>query len=355
MLNTELSVHVLWVHTCSGGGMNRLSLLEDSSHYHYTFVIEAIGEFSTRNEIDIKFLFPKANPLFYCTRNYIKKNTDAKWELWYDHSEIFTKFFEALHLLHDDSKTIQDRVYDASDIMTPESIIQNTPYLLLPYSDRWLLCCPPHRTYIDIQAALLAEMCKLPHLLHTRTVLIDAPVLKAGLHLIDKGVESIVMIAPGDTTHYVGSVNTPEMKIDMFVNCFWPIASQYFIKQILFEGITCQCNPDDPLTKVLEVTEKTVTFKDVVMRIVKDEQIEFVFTAPNGDAFYATYRAAEGKKSVVRNLQKLSATATASYRAYYDKTKTELLAKTDEAYAPLRNHYLQAMKKDQKEEQTAVA
>jgi hypothetical protein len=352
--NANLSVHAVWIKSCSAGGMNRVSLQSDAQGFHFPFIIESLGDFFTKTIIDVDILYPKKNPLFYCTRNYIRKGPGDKWELWYDHSEIFTNFFEALHSLHDDSKAIQERVYDASEIMTPGPILQNTPYLLLPYSDKWLLCCPSHRTYIDVQAALLFEIGGMPHLLNAATVFIDAPVLKAGLKVIGKRVDYIVLINPGSSSYYVGPVDASEMKIDEFVKCFWPVALQQFTKQLLFESVICQCNPEDLLIKMLGVTEKTVVFKDVLMRIVKNEQIELVFTAPNGDVFYATYREVDGKP-MVRNLQKLSATATASYRTYYDKTKTELLAKTDEAYAPLRNHYLQAMKKDQKQEQAAVA
>ena len=56
-------------------------------------------------------------------------------------------------------------------------------------------------------------------------------------------------------------------------------------------------------------------------------------------------RSIDGKKTF-RNLQKLSEPATTSYQEYYNKTKTELIAKSDEAYAPLRNHYLQALNKN---------
>jgi hypothetical protein len=228
------------------------------------------------------------------------------------------------------------------------------PQLLIPNSNRWLLCYEDTMTYLDAQSALLAEVCNIIQPIRTRYILIDAPVLKSGLQIVDKSVESIIMMAPGDTTHYCRTLQAPAYFTDELLRSFWSKTYRPCTKQLLCDEIISQADPKDLLIKMLGVTEKTVTLKNMLMRIVKNEQIELVFTAPNGDVFYATYREFDGKP-MVRNLQKLSATATVSYRTYYDKTKTELLAKTDEAYAPLRNHYLQAMKKDQKQEKAMVA
>lgn len=169
-----------------------------------------------------------------------------------------------------------------------------------------------------------------------------------------KNVESIVMISPGDTIHYCKTLQAPAYFTHELFNCFGSAHPRSCSKQLLCDEITCQCDPKDPFIQMLGVTEKTITFKDVLMNIIKNEEIKLIFTMPNNEVFYAIGRTLDGKP-MVRNLQKLSTTATASYRTYYDKTKTELLAKADEAYAPLRNHYLQAMKKDQKEEQAVAA
>ena len=274
--NANLNVHLLWLNTCSAGGCNRLYLQNNTGTYHYTFVIESVNDSSTITNIDTSILYPKSNPLFYCTRDYIRKNTYNTSELWYNASTCFSRFFETIHTLYDNQevadKKIQDSVYDASSILiAPTYFPQNTPYLLLPHSNIWLLCCPEHRAYVNLHTVLLAEVCNTPHFLHKRTTFVDAPILKTGLQIVNDNVEFITIITPGDSTHCIGPVNASELSIEKFVTCFWPLSQQECTKQVLFESITCPCNPEDPLIRTLGVTKKTVTFKDVFMRIVKTE------------------------------------------------------------------------------------
>lgn len=344
--DTQLFVHMLWVATCNAGGVQRIELHDHGNiTYHYALVVECLGDNASATNLNIPSIYRK--PFFHCKRDFISKNAIAnRWELWYKNSEQFTKFFEKIRTLNFSEqsvqRTIQNSLFDAFKEITPQEFVENTPYVLLPRTTHWRLCYPWCATYLNVQAAILQEVCKAPHLLHTNTTLIEAPVLKAGFSVANENIDFITVISPGDSTHYVGPVQATDLKIEKFISYFWPSFRQKCTKCILFESITCQCDPKDPLVQMLGVTEKTVTFKDVLMRIVKSEQIELVFTTSNNEVFYATVRSVDGKP-MFRNLQKLSEKAVKSYRDYYDKTKTELFAQSEELYAPLRNHYQQAM------------
>ncbi len=343
-LNDKLSVHLLWINSCFAGGANKLELTGNG--YHYAIVTESLGDFPSYAQLNMPHINDKS--LFHCKKEFVRKNLDGKWELWYQYSKQFTNFFEKVHTLHNDNKNknkdLQDVVYAIFAEISPRRFIENSPHILPAHSNRWLLCYPSDWAYLSVQAGLLADMCGMPHTLHTHTVLIDAPVLKSGFNIVPNSIKFIVVITPGESAHYIGPVNAVKVGINEFMSYFWPAFEQICSKQILFEGITCQCDPTDPMTQMLGVTENKVTFSNVLMRIVKNEQIELIFTMPNGDVFYATMRSIDGKP-MFRNLQKLSHKAVDSYRAYYEKTKTELITQYDQVNATLRNHYVQAMEK----------
>ena len=346
--NTYLQLNMLYLSSCYAGGMHRVAFSENNGVYHYPIVIQNLSDTTARIELDYK-RFLTADGVFRCTRDFIKKDlTTHTLKFGVDKPECFTKFFEKIHAYAmnegSDKKAVQDLVYEIFSAIIPSCYIRNTPHILMPQSTSWRLCYCSHMTYLDNKAAILAEVCATPHQIYRQDVFIDALVLKAGLHITGLKAERITFISPRDTKHYLGAVKAVEASIEKVIGYFYPGMDQLCTKHILFESITCQCDPKDPLTQMLGVTENTVTFKDVLMRIVKTEQIELVFTAPNNNVFYATMRSVDNKPTF-RNLQKLSEKAITSYRQYYDKTKTELLAQSEEAYAPLRNHYQQALNK----------
>jgi len=358
-LDTYISVRILYVESCHAGGVNRLQLTDNGTTYTYPIVIACVGDNITWTHRDASESLPDGR--FQCKGYHFKKNAETdKWEFFCETSQKYKKFFEKLHevpSMPSDKNYVaaQEAIFRAFQVVCWRGdAILAMPQLLLPNSSKWLFCYSDEMTYVNAQSALLAEVCDVIQPIRTRYLLIDTPILMSGLQIMGKSVELIVIMSPGDTVHYCKTLQASAYFTDEFLRCFWPNARRSCTKQLLCDEIVCQANPKDPLIQMLGVTEKTVTFKDVLMNIIKDEELKLMFTAPNGDAFYATFRAAEGKP-MVRNLQKLSATAMASYRAYYDKTKTELLEKADEIYAPLRNHYLQAMKKEQKQDQAAVA
>lgn len=353
-LNDSMSVHLLWITSCFVGGMHRLELAEKK--HHYAIVVESLGDVPCYASLNLPHINDKS--LFHCKKEFIRKSLDGRWELWYQYSKQFINFFEKVHTLHNDNKNknkdLQDVVYEIFSEISPRRFIENSPHILPAHSNRWLLCYPSDWAYLSIQAGLLADMCSMPHTLHTHTVLIDAPVLKSGFNIVPNSIKFIVVITPGESAHYIGPVNAVNVGINDFMNYFWPAFEQICGKQILFESITCQCDPKDPMTQMLGITENTVTFSNVLMRIVKNEQIELIFTVANGDVFYATMRSIDGKP-MFRNLQKLSSKAVESYRSYYEKTKTELITQYDQSTATLRNHYLQAMATAKAQAPTAQA
>jgi|GEM_PF-3633421 len=351
-LNRQLSVHLLWISSCFAGGVNRFEITDIP--YHYAMVIESLGDVPHYNTLDLPTI--SSESLFHCMRDFIIKTADNKWTLWYRYSRRFIDFFEKIHTIYENegNKAIQDSVYDAFSKISPRRYIENTPYILPTNSNNWLLCRPSYDIYLNTQSALLAELHNMPHLLHAHTIFIDTPILNAGFKLIPGDLKFIAFITPGDSTHYIGPVDASEIKINKFIRYFWPSFEPIYDKQILFESITCECDPNDPLVQILGITEETVTFSNVFMHIVKHEKMELTFTTPNGDVYYATVRSVDGNGPSVRNLQKLSATAAESYRSYYNATKHELISRTDEAYASLRNQYVCRMHKGDNQDPKAT-
>lgn len=348
--NTALTLNLLWAVSCFAGGVHRLDLTD--AQYQYAIVLESLSDTPSYTSFNTPQISNESS--FHCRRDYIRPTADNRWELWYEQPRQFADFFEKIHEMHRhatsnqsaEPKATQDLIYEAFVQLLPQDYIENWPHMLPPHSTQWLLCYPLYASYLNIHAALLAELCNTPHLLHKHTILIDAPVLKAGFNLENNRIQFIAFITPGPSTHYIGPVNTPHMDIKKFASVIWPSFKPNVDRQVLFESITCQCDPKDSLTQMLGVTESSITLRDVLMHIVKHEQVEFIFTAPNGDIFYATVRLVDNKP-MFRNLQKLSEPAAASYRSHYDTTKANIIAIADEAYASLRNHYMKAMNLNQ--------
>lgn len=348
LLDKLLSMRSLYVVSCHAGGVNRVQLTDLA--INYPLIISCLSDNVTKGGPEYYDLLP--NGRFACKGYDFKKNKqNGKWEFYYNSSKRFKRFFKKLHELPDintvtDYIPVQQTVCDAFyQIYNASPQLIGSPHIFVPRTRSWLLCYfASDTTYLNVQSALLAEVCNTIQAIRTRYLLVEAPVFKMGWQLAGKAVESIVVMAPGDTVHYCASLQAPAYTMYELIRSFWPLCSLSCVKQILFDAITCQCDPKDPMTQMLGVTENKITFNNVLMRIVKNEQIELIFTVSNGDVFYETMRAIDGKP-MFRNLQKLSSKAIESYRSYYDKTKAALIAKYDQSTATLRNHYLQAMEK----------
>lgn len=344
--DTHLSMHMLYVISCSSAGINRELFSNSSRTYTCPIVIENLGDMVAmigKNSYDY---LPDGH--FPCRGYHLGKNTQTNcWELSYEIDQRYKKFFEKIHALPKkldagDIIAAQKRVFKTFVAVAQRTWLQNTPQLLLPHSTTWLLCYPSTSLYLNTQSSLLAEVCNKPILLNRESILIDAAVFNAVWQMPESNVKQIIAVSPGDTTHYVAALHATGTQFSPLLALFWPPMTVSSIKQLLFDEITCGCDPQDPLIKVMGITEKTVTFKKVILRIAKNERMDILFTVPNGDCYSASMRAIDGKP-MVRNLQKLSPEIAASYYAHYAATKEELISSTDELYAPLRARYAQAM------------
>lgn len=344
--NTHVSMHMLYVVSCHAGGIHRVFLSDAGSVYNYPLVIESLGDMVASGDRTSFDCLPDG--VFQCKGHNFKKNSlTNRWELSCEITQHFKKFFKKIHTINTISNSFdcigaQEALYEAFSIISPSRYLQNTPYLLLPQSTTWLLCYPAIALYLNTQSSLLAEACKVPHMLRHESILVDAAIFNMAWSIADDKVRHIVAISPGDTTHYVHALNAEKLEIGQMLALFWPPVRTSAVKQLLFDTITCTYDPESALVQLLNLTEKAVTFTEIIMHIVKDERIDILFTAPNGEAFSAFMRKVD-EKPVVRNIQKLSATAAESYHAHYATTKQKLLDQTAELYAPLRNRYAEAL------------
>lgn len=350
--DANLSTHLLWIVSCKAGGVNRLVLTEGGKVYQYPIVIECLSDVNAYTNLDVYNFLP--NGTVQCEGCCLKKNSiHNRWELSAKPSQRFNEFFKKIHDtqvhdLHGDCVMLQEQVCAAFGAISPHGDIANTPQLLLPQSCNWLLCYSYGALYLNTQSALIAEVCNVPHILGKQTIFIDAPVFMSEWKIADKAARYIMAITPGDSIHYCTAVSAHSLTAQGILECFWPYDYPACTKQFLFDTITCLNDPQDPFAQMLGLTENTAVFNQVILQVIKDDQIVVMFTTPAGDSFTAVMRKIDGGP-VMRNLQKLSVKAAESYHQYYEKTKTKLLNSAAEAYAPLRTTYATALGK------TAVA
>jgi hypothetical protein len=222
--------------------------------------------------------------------------------------------------------------------------LENTPQLLVPNDNKSCLQYSNYSQYIDIHQALIAELSQNPLVLTKSSIFIDTPCIPAPLLISHEMPKYITSTIPGATQHYITTFNASKIPVYDVIKSFWPLSAAIFDKIFLIDTLICSIDPKDPLAIMIGLTESTMTFKHVMIRIIKSDQLRIIFTTQKG-TFSANMRKLSSKSTpVLRNPQKLSIEASEKYNAYYNDIQSQCMQITEtNSYKELKTQYAQAL------------
>jgi hypothetical protein len=348
-LDSNLSMHSLWIMSCNAGGDNRRALFDSagvSYRYGYPIILESLNDSATFS-FNGRITFPNGINFLDTTTIHWHAGTNT-WRLRSPIFNNYKKFFKYMHQI-DNAADVQPVFSDniinkAAAKLRSRLHLNNIPQLFLPGTCTSHLCYPEHAQRIDGHSALLAELCKKAIVVHKKLLFIDTPYIIQPLQIVDKMPEYTVSIMPGAATHYCAKLDAPKAYPHDVVESFWQLPYSSSSKLFLIDSLTCAIDSKDPFAQVIGATEAGLSVTNVMIRVIKNEQIRVVFTTASGATFTTQMRKlASDAEPVLRNLQPLSAKAAEAYTAYYTKLKEQCIQDALPAYTKLKDQYALAL------------
>jgi hypothetical protein len=351
--DTYVSMHSLWIISCKAGGHNRLALFDDDTHqyrYQYPIIIESLNDSSASSGWLLWTHLPDGESFLSSGDIFWNANT-AQWHLQDRLGTNFKKFFKHLHQL-DLQKNSKKKSFSYNVMLEVaqrlrsnfDLDIRNTPQLFLPGIDASHICYPESAHRIDVHSVILAQLCNQPIVVRKPYLFIDVPSIIQPLYIVGTMPNYVISTAPGSTTHYFAILNAPKVYIDRIAYSFWQLQGSACNKLFLIDTINCIVDPKNPLAHAIGATEESLTVTNVMLYVIKNEQIRIVFTNPAGTTFSAQMRKLSyDTPPVLRNLQPLSADSAGIFAAWYQKEKTKCVDNAQVAYAKLHDLYAKAL------------
>ena len=348
-----VSMHSLWIISCKAGGHNRLALFDDDTHhyrYQYPIIIESLNDSSASSGWLVCTHLPDGKS-FLSSGDILWNAHTAQWHLQDRLGTNFKKFFKHLHQL-DLQKNDAEKLFCYNAILEVaqklrsnfDLDIRNTPQLFLPGIDASHICYPESAHRIDAHSIILAQLCNQPIIVRKKYLFIDVPSVIQPVHIVDTMPSYVISTTPGNTTHYFATLNASKVYIDSIAYSFWQLPGSACNKLFLIDTINCIVDPKHPLAHAIGAIEESLTVTNVMMYVIKNEQIRIVFTNHAGTTFSAQMRKlSSDTPPVLRNLQELSADSANTFAAWYQKEKTKCVDNAQVAYAKLHDLYAKAL------------
>jgi hypothetical protein len=341
-----VSMHSLWIASCQAGGHNRLAVFDDESQqyrYQYPIIIESLSDTVVLTSW-LSTPLPDGESVLTATN--ISWNAQA--QQWHLNSELgnnFKKFFKHLHQLsvqkNDAEKLFSHNdIFEVAQKLRVTLNIANTPQLFLPGTDTSSLCYPDCAHRIDAHSVILAQLCNQPIEVSKKYLFIDVASITQPVHITNTIPDYVISTTPGNMSHYFAALDAPKVDLDSVICSFWQLRGSACNKLFLIDTITCMADPKNPLAQAIGVTEESLTVTNVMIDVIKNEQIRVVFTNSAGATFSAQMRKlSSDTEPVLRNVQLLSADSADAFTAWYQKEKTECVDNPQVAYTKLYDLY----------------